>query len=191
MSDVSKKQTLTEIISEARAQNQELIESFGELTPELEAAIELNEKNLQSKVDNYYFRIQDLVNQLEIFKNIKKQADQGRNMIQRSIDRLKWNMEMGLKVMELKQVLGNYSKFTLTKTKQKVIITDPEKIPLNLTRAKTEISPDLEAIYDYLSKGGTLEGAYLEDNYYLRATGNNIKTVKDVEATPEIESPCD
>ena len=191
MSDVSKKQTLMQIIAEAEAHNQELLNNLGELTPDLESAIDINESNFQQKIDNIYFRIKGLQGVLATLEDTQKQVTSGVRELKSAIKKMKWLVELGMKIMELKQVTGNYSKFTLTKTKQKVVITDPEKIPLNLTRAKTEISPDLEAIYDYLSKGGTLEGAHLEDNYYLRATGNNIKTVKDVEATPEIESPGD
>ncbi len=187
MSDLVKKPTLQQIISEARLQNQELIDNLGELTPELQASMELNQENLSSKVDGYYFRLQDLENQLGIIKEIKKQADSGIKVLSKNIDFLKNNMKLAMEVYGFKVVLGNYSKFTLQKTKKKLVIDDLTKIPMHYLKLVEVIEVDKDTLYKDLQNGVEIQGAHLEENEFLRPAGNNRNTIRDVEPKKEIE----
>lgn len=176
---------MMEIIAEARAQNQALIDNLGELNEDLEKQMEITKENFAKKTDGYYFRWQDLEGHLEILKTIKKQADSGMKVINRSLQFLETRMISVMGELQTKQILGNYSKFSLIKTKKKVEIEDESILPAEYTRETITVEIDKQKIYDDLTAGKVVPGAKLVENEYLKPQGNNLKTVKD--ATPQIE----
>lgn len=169
--------TLLELARLSRSLNDMLEETGGELTPEIEASLALTKENLPGKVDAYYFQLQDFERRKETFIKIYEEAERCIKLYDRLIDKLENNMEYALKEMKLKQVIGEYSKFNLINSRQKVEVNLPE-LSESYLKTKTEKYVDKLSLYDDLKSGIEIKGARLVENTYLKASPNNIRTIK-------------
>lgn len=145
-----------------------LIESGGELTPEMESLLSLNPKTISEIVDIKYMSLERMEASVEMFKKKAEQfekiaisLDQARKYINESIKQ--YMVESGKK--ELK---GNDYQFKLSGAAPKVQIVDESKLDSCYKKEKVEIQIDKKRIAEDLKKGIPVEGAILEESYSLR-----------------------
>lgn len=171
--------SLITLVSESNDLERMLIESGGELTPEIEAMLQVKGAQLPDKVDAYHFT-KDRFATLEtyykeranFYYNIAKQC----GAVQ---DRLVENLKYAMNELHTDELVGHDVKFKLSKSKAKLVIDDPEMVPvayktevITTQIEKEKLRADLEI--------GEVAGAHLEPSFSLRTYANtpNKKTEK-------------
>lgn len=159
--------TLMELSEMAQYIDRQLVESGGEITPEIDQLITQLELAVPQKVDGYNVVIERLENQMEYVKTHIDSMTKYRRAISSTLDRLKSNIKNYMVVNGKKEVLGHETRFVLTSAKEKLVV-DESLIPENWKMTVTERVADKERIKDALSLGITITGAKLEGGYGLR-----------------------
>lgn len=153
--------TLYHITSEQLRINELLEESGGELTPEIEEALSINEENFIAKSEGYiesiakYKTLAEAADvRIKEYQRIKKTAE---NIEKRLKERMQWAMEM----MSRDKVEVGLHKMSL-RSSQAVNITNEAHIPNQYIKVETKI--DKESLKRDLKAGLVIEGAELVTN---------------------------
>lgn len=153
--------TLYNITSEQLRINELLEESGGELTPEIEEALAINEDNFITKSEGYietiakYKALAEAADvRIKEYQRIKKTAE---NIEKRLKERMQWAME----VMGLDKVDMGLHKLSF-RSSTAVNITDEVRIPSQYIKVETKI--DKESLKRDLKAGLVIEGAELVTN---------------------------
>lgn len=153
--------TLYHITSEQLKINELLEESGGELTPEIEEALILNENNFLVKSEGYiesisrYKALADAADaRIKEMQRIKKTAEN----IEK---RLKESMQWAMKTLGKDKVEVGLHKLSL-RSSTAVSITDEGSIPAEYIMVETKI--DKMRIKEALKNGATIPGAELQTN---------------------------
>lgn len=157
--------TLYNITSEQLRINELLEELEGELTPEIEEALIINEDNFLAKSEGYiesiaYFKAKQEAADVRIkeYQRIKKIAE---NAEKRLKERMQWAME----VLGRDKVEVGLHKMSL-RSSQAVNITNEAHIPNQYIKVETKI--DKESLKRDLKAGLVIEGAELITNKSLQ-----------------------
>ena len=143
-----------------------ILESEGEITPDVEESLKINAENFESKARSYIWMIKKLEsenvtisNELERLKHIEKRND-------KLIDRLKESMKMALEIFgESKKI----DTFTLSLRKSKSVeIIDAELIPEAYRVVKTTETINKIEIKKAIESGLTVSGATIKENNNLQ-----------------------
>ena len=152
---------LYHITSEQLRINELLEESGGELTPEIEEALTLNEENFLVKSEEY-------IESIARFKALADAADARIKEMQRikktaeNIEkRLKESMQWAMKTLGKDKVEVGLHKLSL-RSSTAVSITDETAIPAEYIIVETKI--DKMRIKEALKNGATIPGAELQTN---------------------------
>jgi hypothetical protein len=155
------KVTLFTISAEQQRINDALMESGGELTPELEEALIINTENFSVKVEGYATSI----HQFEAFSDAAdaeiKRLTALKKSAQSAIKRLKDNLAYGMEVMGYDKVDMGLHKLSF-RSSTAVNITDEVRIPSQYIKVETKI--DKESLKRDLKAGLVIEGAELTTN---------------------------
>lgn len=169
--------SLAVIVSEASALETMLVESDGEITPDVEAFLAVNAAELQQKVDSYSLimeRLETLAgyykNRSEFFAQVSKQCESAR-------DRLESNIENAMKVLKTDEIAGQDVRFKLVKSNPSVVIENEKLIPAEYKKEKVTVSIDKKRLGEDL-KIGDVTGAKLESKEYLRTYGKTLEAIK-------------
>jgi hypothetical protein len=150
--------TLFNITAEQRRINDALMESGGELTPELEEALLINSENFAVKVEGYATSI----HQFEAFADAAdaeiKRLMALKKSAQGAAKRLKDNLAYGMEVMGYDKVDMGLHKLSF-RSSTAVNITDEVRIPNQYIKVETKI--DKESLKRDLKAGLVIEGAEL------------------------------
>lgn len=169
--------TLLELAKLSRSLNDMLESTGGELTPEIEESLQLTKENLPFKIDAYYFQIEDFKRRSDTFLKIREEAERCMKLYDRLIDNLETRMKLALETMGQTQMTGEYSKFSLVRTKPKVEVNLTE-LDEQYMKTKTERYVDKLKIYDEMKQGIKVQGATLVENTYLKMDGHSMRTIK-------------
>ncbi|MCF7839770.1 MAG: siphovirus Gp157 family protein [Candidatus Marinimicrobia bacterium] len=93
----TRKQTLNDILKDFHDIEEMLIESGGELTPDIEQLLDQNAVDLDSKLDGYASFIDYLKGQVEYLKNVEAQFKDHRQTVENAIRRMKSRVLYALK----------------------------------------------------------------------------------------------
>lgn len=158
MSDKS----IFDITNEAISINQSLVESQGELTPEIEKLLEVNATDLALKVDNYSAILEQFEAAILLWK-ARKERDS--NMIKKyeyAQERLKNNLLYAIKSLQLNTLSGTESAFKLRNNPGSVIIEDEKSVP-DVYKTQTVVTQiDKKAILKDLRDGIPVAGCKLQ-----------------------------
>jgi len=144
-----------------------LIENEGELNDEIEALIKVNETDLATKIDSYYYIIERMKNAAAYYKAEAEKLNNIKKSCEALEDRLKTRLKETMQFTNRTEVAGLRHRFVLTDSQPKLIITDESKIPNEYKIIKTEI--DKSALRVALVHGVKTEGARLEQTCALRS----------------------
>lgn len=159
------------IVNEAMKIEQMLMESGGELTVDIEAALAVNSKELSEKVDGYQHVIERFTSladhykaRAEFFKNIAGQC-------KTAADRLKDNIKFAMIELGVDEVKGQDMRFKLSATSGTLVIEDAEMVPVEFKSEVVTTEIDKKALKEAALKGD-VPGAKIEPGHSLRSYAN-------------------
>ena len=138
----------------------------GELTPELESALEINKNELEVKSIAYveYIKTKESFND-RITEEIKRlQAIKKSN--ETLIDRLKTNLVSAVNLYGTFK--SGFLTFSTRKSKQVEVNCDPNDLPKEFKVVKVTETPDKNAIKKAIESGEEVEGCYIVENINLQ-----------------------
>lgn len=156
--------TLYEISAEQQRLNYLLEESGGELTPEIQELLIINEGNFLSKSENYAKAILHYKAVEQTIKAEQERLDTFKKTAQKTQEKLREKLSEAMILFEKEKIEFNTIKLSFRKS-QSVQIIDESKIPNEFIKVKTEI--DKAGIKEAL-KSRSIPGAILQDNLNLQ-----------------------
>jgi hypothetical protein len=170
---MSDNKSLLALVQESNDLEKKLIEAGGELTPELEAALEVKEIQLPEKVDGY----NAIIDRFEwIKKSYKERADFFLGLAKSSqslIDRLESNLKIAMQAAGVDEIEGVDYRFKLQKSPPSVVIEDEAKVDGAYKVTETITKIDKKRMAEDLKLGIPVEGAKLNQGSYVKAYSNN------------------
>lgn len=158
--------TLNELVSQAAQIEELLINSNGEITPELEAMILNVDFNLPQKLDNYSL----LIERMKMVSEFYKSRAEKLLLIAKSCGevekRCKENLKNAMQTLGVDELKGVDIRFKLQKAKDKLILD--ETVPVEDRFLRVEYVVDKTKITEALKQGEDVKGAHFEPSYYVR-----------------------
>lgn len=159
--------SLVSIVREVATLETLLIESGGELTPEIESMLTVKEVNLPEKVDNYEAMLDRLESIEGLYKERAKMFSTAAKSLGNAQDTLKERLKFAMKELGVTELMGHDIRFKLSATKPRLVIDDEKLVPKDykVEVVTTEVQKDKLA--EDL-KIGSVAGAHLEESFSLR-----------------------
>lgn len=161
----TKKVSLFQINAEQKAMIEEIESLGGELTPEMEEALMINEQQLQKKSIAYL----EVIKTTEAFNDLVDSEIKRLQALKKArtnlIKKLKDNLLLAVKTF------GDFEIGTVrfgTRASTTVEIYDASKVPQKYTKKVLSVSPDKAKIKKALTDGEEVKGAKLVKNQNLR-----------------------
>jgi len=156
--------TLYQISEEQRRIDAMLEESCGELTPEIEAALAVNEGNFMEKSRDYGYAILRYKAYVEAIKVEKARLDGLKKTAENAIARMEERLVGAMQQFDRTKIEMDTLKLSLRKS-ERVIVDDEAKVPADCIKITTTVNKtDLKAHI----KAGEDCGAHLEENQSLQ-----------------------
>jgi len=137
----------------------------GELTPELEEALIINEQNFTEKAINYGYVIKTFESETDILENEIKRLNALKIARSKAIDKLKVTISNAMQLYGINEVKGPTFKMNF-RTSESVEISN--LLDQNYIVEKVSYQPDKIAIKNAIKEGKTVNGAALIINYNLQ-----------------------
>lgn len=157
--------SLYDLTSEHRLICDAIEEAGGEITPEIEAMLAINEENFLTKAEGYAEIIAKYTILAENAKTRKAQCERVQKIAENTVKRMKERIAQAMEEYGLQKVECGLHKFCL-RSSQVVEITDEVAIPNHYK--KVEVSVDKKALRADLMTGVVIEGAELKENKSLQ-----------------------
>ncbi len=170
MSDKS----IFDITNEAISINQSLVESQGELSPEVEKMLEVNAAELAVKIDSYAAILEQFEANILLWK-ARKERDS--NMIKKyelAQERLKNNLLYAMKSLRLEKLTGTETAFKLRKNPGSVVIEDEKSVPDEYKTQTVITQIDKKAILKALRDGIPVSGCRLQMSESIMETNPDL-----------------
>jgi len=156
--------TLYQINEEQRAINAMLEETGGEVTPELEELMAVNEQNFVQKAENYGYAILHYKAIVAAIKAEKDRLDAIKKTAENAIARMEERIVGAMLTFEKPKVEADTLKLSLRKS-ERVVIDDENAVPADCKTIKVEVS---KTELKRHIKAGEDCGAHLEENQSLQ-----------------------
>lgn len=160
---------LIQALAQADTIEQMLIQSGGELTPEIEQALTLSEEKMIELVDAQHLRMERMEKVAEFYKSKAEQYSKLASSIEKVSKFTKQQIKDYLLLNNKTELVGNEFAFKLSRTAPAVEISDESKVPEIYIKIKTEEVLDKKKLAEDLKKGIEIEGAILKEVYSLRS----------------------
>jgi len=145
---------------------EELIENGGELTPELEQALTINQDQLQEKATNYAYIIMEAEYEIYMLDKEIARLQAMKKSRGNMVDRLKSNISGAMELYGVEKIESAMMKLSFRKS-ESVEIIDEKLIPAEyLVPQPAKISKS--AIKEAIKKGETIPGAAMVTNFNLQ-----------------------
>lgn len=146
-----------------------IVESEGEISPDIERQVEITEDMLSLKIDKYDF----LMKKLESEEAHWKERADAYAKVARTCNNVRAKMKDRIKEVMIslgkKEIIGETTTFKLTNSNPKLIINEKE-LPSDYVVETVIIEPNKDKIKDALKNGKSVTGAYLEEVLALRTS---------------------
>ena len=137
----------------------------GELTPELEEALIINEQNFTEKAINYGYVIKTFESETDILENEIKRLNALKIARSKAIDKLKITISNAMQLYQILEVKAPTFKMNFRKSES---IEVSDLLDQNYIVEKVSYQPDKIAIKNAIKEGKTVNGAALIINYNLQ-----------------------
>ena len=142
------------------------MDNDGELTPELEEQLAINEAEFETKAEGYCHAIRIYEAQAAMFKAEQDRIAAGRKRIDAQVERLKSRLSDAVMMRGGAVDIGTFS---LSHRKSESVIIDNENaLPSELREIVETIKPDKTAIKERIKAGEVVPGASLVVNQNLQ-----------------------
>lgn len=145
----------------------QLIENGGEITPELELALQINKDNFHSKSENYAYITKQFDGEMDIIDNEIKRLQQAKKSREKTIQRLKDTIEMAMNTFEVDKIETPLIKISFRKS-ESVDVTDVNDLPNEFKVIKLTETADKLKIKDALKSGMFISGCSIKSNRNLQ-----------------------
>jgi hypothetical protein len=167
--DASKtRATLADLVAEYQLLERELVAASGELTPEIEERLSINQAALATKADAYVFVEERLEMNAEFFKRKAEAFDAIAKRFKNARERLKSNLKSAMQAMGTAEVVGSDYRWVLKRSNPTLVIEDEKALPDECLLTTVETKPNKEMIKGLLKEGKTIPGARLEESFALQ-----------------------
>lgn len=167
--------SLSLIVSQVAELENQLIESGGVLTEEIEKALAIVDTHLPEKIDSYAAVIErfDLVEQ---FYKDKAAFYLGMAKSASSVtERCKENLKFAMKELGVTELAGNDVKYKLSPTNPSAIIDSEDAIEASYKITETIVKIDKKKILEDMKLGVPVVGARMQENFRLTKSANRGK----------------
>ena len=138
-----------------------------ELTPELEAALVINQQELQIKAGNYAKVIANIQSDADAIDNEIKRLKAMKESKERAIDRLKSAVKNAMLVSNIEKIESPLFKLSIRKS-EAVEVDIVEALPNAFQNVKNVVTADKVAIKEAIKRGENVTGARLIENFNLQ-----------------------
>ena len=145
----------------------ELIENGGELTPEIELALQINKDNFHSKSENFAYVTKQFDSEMDIIDNEIKRLQQAKRSREKTIERLKATIEMAMNTFEVDKIETPLIKISFRKS-ESVEVSDVNDLPNEFKTIKLTETADKLKIKDALKSGMFISGCSIKSNRNLQ-----------------------
>lgn len=145
----------------------QLIDNGGEITSELELALQINKDNFHSKSENYAYITKQFDGEMDIIDNEIKRLQQAKKSREKTIQRLKDTIELAMLTFEVDKIETPLIKISFRKS-ESVEVTDVNELPNEYKVIKVIESADKLKIKDALKSGMFIEGCSIKTNRNLQ-----------------------
>lgn len=145
----------------------QLIENGGELTPELELALQINKDNFHSKSENYGYITKQFDAEMDIIDNEIKRLQQAKKSREKTIQRLKDTIELAMLTFDIDKIETPLIKISFRKS-ESVEVENVNELPNEFKVIKLTESADKLKIKDALKSGMFIEGCSIKTNRNLQ-----------------------
>ena len=125
-------------------------EHDGEITPEVEQAMDTIQADLHNKLDKYLFVIQKLGHDASYYKDLSDQFYKRYDARQRTINYLKYKITTYLKTQNLKSLEGSMFRASVRPSPPRVIVFNDDIVPDEFVTISEIRRADKNKIKDYL-----------------------------------------
>ena len=151
--------TLFKITEQARELSQALIE--GELTPEMESALIINQNELQEKSINYAYAIRSIEYDLEAIDSEIKRLQALKTSRTNAIERMKSAVLDAMGIYGIDKIETPTMKISVRLNNPAVELVNEYQIPDIFKKEKVTVSIDKTAIKEAIESGLEVQGAVL------------------------------
>jgi hypothetical protein len=141
--------------------------SEGELTPELEQALVINESDLNEKGIAYGFVLKQYYYDLAAVQSIKKDYAEKEAKIKKTIERMETAISGAMQLFQMDKIESPLIKLSFRKSESVEVINEAQ-LTEQFTTTKTTVTPNKTAIKEAIKNGEVVEGAVLVTNYNLQ-----------------------
>ena len=145
----------------------ELIDNGGELTPEIELALQINKDNFHSKSENYAYITKQFDGEMDIIDNEIKRLQQAKKSREKTIQRLKDTIELAMLTFDIDKIETPLIKISFRKS-ESVEVTDVNDLPNEYKVIKVTETADKFKIKDALKSGVFISGCSIKSNRNLQ-----------------------
>lgn len=144
-----------------------IISNGGELTPELETALEINKEQLENKGRGYGYIIKDIENEVEVIDAEIKRLQALKQSRSKTVDTLKDKLSNAMQLFEVSEIKSPTLKINFRKS-ESVEIENVYLLDKKFIVIKTTEQPDKAAIKKAIKNGELVQGATVNINYNLQ-----------------------
>jgi hypothetical protein len=151
----------------AKAKELALALESGELTPDLENELVINQTDLQAKAVDYAYVIKGFEADIDAISNEIKRLSELKKAKENAIDRMKQSVENAFEVYGITEVKTPTLKLSLRRS-ESIEVAMAELLPESYLVTKTTVSADKVKIKNAIKSGEVVPGAVLVENYNLQ-----------------------
>lgn len=145
-----------------------LIESGGEITPEIQAEMSINPTTITELIDIKYVSLERMESTEDFFKKKAEEYYKISSSLKNAQKFIKDSIKDYMMLNDKEEITGSEYQFKLAGAAPVLEILDESKIGAAYKKDKIEVFTDKKAIIDDLKKGIPVEGCILKENYSLR-----------------------
>ena len=142
-----------------------------ELTPELEAALIINQEQLQTKAGNYAKVISNIQSDADAIETEIKRLKAMKDSKERAITRLKEAVREAMLVSNIDKIESPLFKLSLRRS-ESVEVDLVEALPSDFRNVKNVVTADKVAIKEAIKRGENIIGARIVENFSLQIKWN-------------------
>ena len=139
----------------------------GELTPDLEQALIINEAELKEKAVNYGYAIKQMEHEANAIDTEIKRLQALKKRATTSIERMETAISNAMQLYGIDKVDSSFIKLSFRKSESVEVINEAQ-LTEQFTTTKTTVTPNKVAIKEALKAGEVVEGAVLVTNLNLQ-----------------------
>jgi hypothetical protein len=139
----------------------------GEITPELETSLVINQEELQQKAINYAYVIKTVEYDISAIDEELKRLQAVKKAKNNVIDRMKESVVNAMGIYCMEKISSPTMNLSLRRS-ESVEVDLTEALPDDFKITKTTVTPDKVAIKQAIKQGENITGATLKVNYSLQ-----------------------